>query len=186
MTKCPFPHTECKGWLKSQEQKEFTLQAYQRQTANPSFLGDRKQAGQEGQHTLFPTLLQQIGQARDHFLLPSQLISCTSALSQQNQRESEGCWLSVRVNMYNSVKRMGELMRSSGTKAKTSHWLFIWDTPRTHWGIDLTCSVFNVEFEPVGQWIATTAVKTIKLNAQHQKWTLIQPFPAKLPASWCF
>lgn len=25
----------------------------------------------------------------------------------------------------------------------------------------------------------------IKLNAQHQKWTLIQPFPAKLPASRC-
>lgn len=76
MTKCPFPHRHSAGVAEGAKNTgRFTLQAYQRQTANPSCSRGQKKERQEGQYTLFPTLLQRSGQERDHFLLPSHLIS---------------------------------------------------------------------------------------------------------------
>lgn len=49
------------------------------QHQNPAAPRDRKQVQQEGQDELFPTMLQQTGQVRDHLLLSPYLI--TSALS---------------------------------------------------------------------------------------------------------
>lgn len=120
------PQTQCKGGWRSQEHRKNSPCKLTRDgQQTPAALGDRKQARQEGQHTLFPTLLQQTGQARPFSSsFPSNfLYQCSFPAKPKGERGMLAFSTSDHVQLCEENGRAYEAFRNQGEDFPSAFYL---------------------------------------------------------------
>lgn len=146
------PTDTLQGWLKEPRiHKEFILQAYQRPTANPSCSrGTENKYDKRDDIHCAQLCCNKLARGETIFFFLPIKFPVPVLFPSKTKRRARHAGFHYEWSCTTLWREWENLWGVQEPRQRLPLSFLSWDALRAHWGMDLTCSVFNIEFELVG------------------------------------